>query len=452
MNYKKIFVLSLSLIMLVGCGGASEGSTSNEGSNDKVPPKEEVYTLSVKGTGSKSEINLDSFTSEGGFKLESFDHVYYDDRASGYVKMGSHNNFGSLNFTSTTPVKIKNLSITAKQYYSSKAPKLEVKLGNGETSVANVTSQNDDTYNFSFTGAETTSFSISSMVKEERVYLKSISFTAGVLDDNKPVEPSTPDIEDSTTPSNPNPVGPNNDTYHGSYYTNLDDSLSGDALVIALEKLISNGHRDNGYSGLWGAYKTTDVKPNSNIIWDMYSNCTFHVGKNDQCGSYKREGDCYNREHSIPQSWFNEQSPMKSDVHHIVPTDGYVNNIRSNYPFGEVSSATYTSSNGSKLGKDKNGSGTVFEPIDEYKGDFARMYFYMATRYRSRLKSWNNQPVFSSSYPYMHNKYLDLYRKWAINDPVSQKEIDRNEAAYRYQGNRNPYIDHASYLTRAFGN
>src|SRR5699024_7184453 len=89
----------------------------------------------------------------------------------------------------------------------------------------------------------------------------------------------------------------------------------------------------------------------------------------------------------------NEAQPMKADIHHIFPTDGYVNNRRGNYPFGEVNSPTYTSSNGSKVGPNVYGfsgaySGTVFEPIDEFKGDIARAYFYMATRYENKIANW----------------------------------------------------------------
>src|SRR5690606_39825219 len=91
---------------------------------------------------------------------------------------------------------------------------------------------------------------------------------------------------------------------------------------------------------------------------------------NDQCGNYSGEGSCYNREHLIPQSVFNEGSPMKTDGHHVVPTDGYVNGQRSNHPIGKVSSASWTSTNGSKKGTSAvpGYSGTVFEPIDEFKG------------------------------------------------------------------------------------
>ena len=78
----------------------------------------------------------------------------------------------------------------------------------------------------------------------------------------------------------------------------------------------------------------------------MYSDVTNYTFGTDQCGTYGVEGDCYNREHSVPKSWFSEQSPMKSDVWHVYPTDGKINGMRSNNPFGEVGSGASSSKNG----------------------------------------------------------------------------------------------------------
>ena len=129
-----------------------------------------------------------------------------------------------------------------------------------------------------------------------------------------------------------------------NYYSSVDTS-SKQSLLKSLTKIISTGHVDKGYSALWTAYYTTDVKPGTNYIWDMYSNENYVVGSSKQGANYNSEGDSYNREHSIPQSWFGKKSPMVSDVHHIYPTDGWVNNKRGNYPYGEVRSASYTSNN-----------------------------------------------------------------------------------------------------------
>ncbi|MDD4848718.1 MAG: endonuclease, partial [Bacteroidales bacterium] len=179
-------------------------------------------------------------------------------------------------------------------------------------------------------------------------------------------------------------------------YYNGTENLTGTQLQSKLHTIIDD-HDALSYSQTWDAYYTTDKKANGKV-WDMYSDVpngttpyNFTFGS-DQCGSYSDEGDCYNREHTFPQSWFNEQAPMKSDLFHLYPTDGYVNNRRSNYPMGDVGSASWTSENGCKLGSCSNSgySGTVFEPIDEYKGDFARSFFYMAVRYYNEDNGWDN--------------------------------------------------------------
>ena len=175
-----------------------------------------------------------------------------------------------------------------------------------------------------------------------------------------------------------------------SGYYNSAVGKSGDALRLALQSIISVGTTDVGYAGLWTAYGKTDLNT-SGKIWDMYSNCSFTLSTN-QCGNYKVECDCYNREHTSPQSWFSSAAPMVSDLFNVYPTDGKVNGERNNYPYGEVLTASYTSGNGGKLGSSSmtEYSGTVFEPINEYKGDLARTYLYMATRYASVCQNWSS--------------------------------------------------------------
>jgi len=231
------------------------------------------------------------------------------------------------------------------------------------------------------------------------------------------------------------------------YYDNA-TGKTGETLKTALYNIIKD-HTQRTYDNLWTDFQTTD-KRSDGKVWDMYSNIEFTFGTN-QCGNYSAEGDCYNREHSFPKSWFGgEVTPMYTDLFHLYPTDGYVNGRRSNYPFGEVSSISWTSGNGSKLGTTINYI-TVFEPIDEYKGDFARTYLYMATRYENLIASWKTnttetqQILDGNSYPAFQSWYVTLLLKWNTNDPVSQKEIDRNSAVYSIQGNRNPFIDHPEY-------
>lgn len=226
---------------------------------------------------------------------------------------------------------------------------------------------------------------------------------------------------------------------------------------------IIKGHTDNGYAGLYTTYQTSDVDnfyENDGTVLDMYSEnpsgtdpYNYSTGSTQRCGNYSAEGDCYNREHIIPQSVFSEKSPMVADAHFITPTDGKVNGMRSNYPHGTVSSATYTSQNGSKLGSSSVSgySGTVFEPVNEFKGDIARMYFYFATRYENTVAGYSYAMFDGSSNKVFTTAFLNLLLAWNAQDPVSAREIARNNAIYTRQNNRNPYIDHPEYVNQVWG-
>ena len=242
------------------------------------------------------------------------------------------------------------------------------------------------------------------------------------------------------------------------YYSEIDSTQTGEALATSLHSLSETKHTTKiGYRDLWGLYGTSDVLPGTKVIWDVYSDCIFTLAT-DQAGTYSKEGDAYNREHMIPQSWFNEKTPMVADAHHIFATDGYVNNRRSNYPHGEVSSPTYTSKNGGKLGQSTSTlyTGTVFEPIDEYKGDIARAYMYMAIRYSNELSDWtwvaDAHKIFKGSYPFLTEYSIDMFTKWSHQDPVSDKEYLRNNAIADRQGVRNPFVDHPEYIDKIWTN
>ena len=163
-------------------------------------------------------------------------------------------------------------------------------------------------------------------------------------------------------------------------YYNDANGLIGDELKTALHDIIKD-HNVVSYAGILNAFAYTDCKPNGKL-WDMYSNYEYSLST-DLCEEFEQEGECWNREHAWPQSWFNESNTPRNDLFHVYPTDGFVNQQRGNYPYGEVSNPTYTSGNGSKLGPCATSgySGKVFEPVDEYKGDLARSYFYMSVRY-----------------------------------------------------------------------
>lgn len=236
---------------------------------------------------------------------------------------------------------------------------------------------------------------------------------------------------------------------------------SGYTLKTQLYNIIK-GHIDRGYSGLWTTYSTSDRDKeyeNDNSIIDIYSENPIGVDpykftySTNQCGSYSFEGDCYNREHIIPQSVFNSSSPMVSDAHFIPPTDGKVNGMRSNYPHGKVSTTSWTSKNGSKLGSSAvtGYTGTVFEPINEFKGDIARMYFYFATRYQNTVSTYSYNMFNGTSNQVFTTAFLNMLLQWHAQDPVSAREIARNNAIYTRQGNRNPFIDNPNYVNLIWG-
>ena len=243
-----------------------------------------------------------------------------------------------------------------------------------------------------------------------------------------------------------------------NYYANAEGKQNNE-LKAALSVIITNGYNQRSYDQLWTDFYTTDDRPDG-TVWDMYSNCTFTFGTHQDHGTGGgKECEFYNREHSIPNSWFGGKNyPMYSDLFHLYPTDKYVNNQRDNFPFGETNGgATY--GNGSKRGNgtaESGYTGTVFEPIDEYKGDFARTYFYMTTRYpNTNLSQTEHGEVvftYTNSKSDLTNYAINLFLKWHRNDPVSEKETDRNNTVYDIQKNRNPFIDYPELAEYIWGN
>ncbi len=239
-------------------------------------------------------------------------------------------------------------------------------------------------------------------------------------------------------------VPPVSNDYYGTAYR-----LYGQTLRTALHNII-DGHSVVSYDGLYTAFVSTDSKPNGKV-WDIYSDVPGgtpayeYTHGQKKCGSYSAENNCYNREHSFPDSWLGATNPARSDLFHMYPTDGYVNNRRSNYPFGTISSPSWTSTNGSKVGSNTfpGYSGTVFEPIDEYKGDLARSAMYMSVRYYTEDGGFGSSPATSKSdlLPW----YAQLLYSWAMGDTVSVKEMNRNNAIFAIQKNRNPFIDHPEF-------
>ena len=245
----------------------------------------------------------------------------------------------------------------------------------------------------------------------------------------------------------------------GAQYYNNAFGLNGAPLKTALHDIIKN-HTVITYADLWTAFQQTDTKPDG-TVWDIYTDVP---GGNpvivfqfvtDQCGNYSAEGDCYNREHTWPKEKFGGDNayPMYADLHHIYPTDGWVNNKRAAYPYGMVSNVSYTSlSNASKLGTGNTYAAyndKIFEPIDSFKGDLARTYFYMSTRYENEDAGWDNWTMANGAQ--LTADAITLLLNWHHQDPVSQKELDRNNAVATIQHNRNPFIDYPAFADCIWG-
>ena len=261
----------------------------------------------------------------------------------------------------------------------------------------------------------------------------------------------------------------------GNYYTGLDSSKSCAAFKTILATRIANGAISLSYGDVDAYYNRTDSKPaesgGGNVIIDRYS--SERPGSLDSC-NYRYDVDfcssggtasvqcvCYVKEHVFPSSWFDDQFPMRSDMHLLFPADNYTNNTKSNYPLGHVQTANFTSYNGTKIGSSNTSlnfgfnSTFVFEPIDEFKGDFARIYLYMITRYETVVTGWtfgsSNDVLSGNTYPALDPWILQLCIKWHKQDLPDGLELKRNDSIFAIQGNRNPFVDYPHWAEKVFG-
>lgn len=261
------------------------------------------------------------------------------------------------------------------------------------------------------------------------------------------------------------------------YYDDA-NGKTGYALKTELKKIIDDKDDnlsieflslDLGYGELYTTYETSDIDSyfeNNGTVLDMYSEKPLGMDSyeytyaietpnddRDMGSGGNAEGQFYNREHIIPQSVFNQDSPMRNDAHFVVPSDKFVNSQRGSFPFGVVDIPNWTSTNLSKRGNNLNSgysagyTGTVFEPIDEFKGDIARMHFYFAVRYEDDITTFNSYDMFDGSENQVFSTtFFNILYQWHINDPVSTREQDRNNAIFNRQNNRNPFIDNPNYV------
>ncbi len=260
-------------------------------------------------------------------------------------------------------------------------------------------------------------------------------------------------------------------------YYNAAAGLTCAPLKTALNSIITNGHTQNSYGGLDDIeMPVTDNRLNDagtqTIVYDMYSDnptgpepYTFTFAQFNIGSGTDGEGNGWNKEHSFPNSWFSATSSTGNfpgaDLFHLYPTDMDVNSLRGNYPYGKVATASTTTANGSKLGTSSISfpgySGPVFEPIDAFKGDLARSTLYMVTRYQSEQPSWENLQstgdvvMDGTTWPSIEPSYLQMLLNWHNADPVSAKELKRNNDVFGFQHNRNPFIDHPEYVNLIWG-
>ncbi len=252
------------------------------------------------------------------------------------------------------------------------------------------------------------------------------------------------------------------------------------SLKTALKKITTNGNSPKSYSALWNQYALTDIKPrtvgsgSTNVIYDIYSanpggtdpyqftpGPVTSGGQQDNGTLGTAEGQLYNKEHSVPKSWFNgntSNNGVATDYLFVIPTDKYVNGKRGEMPYAEVLNASNTFMNGTKIGSSAIAgitgdaiSNKVFEPIDSFKGDVARSFFYFITRYEDDMSTWPAnatavQAFGYNTYPSVTIPFLKMMLRWHHLDPVSSKEKTRNDGAYSFQGNRNPFVDHPEYV------
>ncbi len=215
-------------------------------------------------------------------------------------------------------------------------------------------------------------------------------------------------------------------------------------------------HTQLEYYSLSTYFKRSDWHPETEqypggYFWDMYSNYPRTVWSG------------LNREHSMPKSWFGiasgdeNSAPIGSDLHNLYPSDANANSAKNNYALGEADNSSVLTNTIIKVGPNTfpGYNGTVFEPNNEYKGDFARTYMYMVTCYENYAPKWQStgtmSMLYTNTYPTFKPYAVNLLLKWSHEDPVSSKEINRNNAVYELQHNRNPFIDHSELADFIWG-
>lgn len=242
------------------------------------------------------------------------------------------------------------------------------------------------------------------------------------------------------------------------YYQSA-EGKNGAELKTILHQIIANDTTGNlslgsGAGRTWEAFYSTDRDMTTNAVIDMYSpEIRYFPSPNPDFASF---GQDVHIEHSLPRSWWGGSTSVaaNTDLHHLFPADGVTNNAKSNHPLGVVTGTLFFDNGVSKVGNGNYPGYTnrVFEPADEYKGDFARAYLYIATAYQNYSGAWNSPMMDNNTYPVFNNWAIHLLLQWHRQDPVSVKETTRNNVVYSFQNNRNPYIDYPQLAEHVWGN
>ena len=203
--------------------------------------------------------------------------------------------------------------------------------------------------------------------------------------------------------------------------------------------------------GTWQALPFTDHKPGTTGgVWDMYSNCVRYYP--NKLGD---SGCSLNIEHCLPKSWWGGTvNEAYKDLYNLNPSDQRANSQKSNYAPGHVKKGDKFNNGSFKMDAAKSsGYGYIcWEPAEEYRGDFARTYFYMATAYE--YLEWTAYPQYVShgSYLMFSDSIQKVLLDWHRADPVSDKERCRADVISDIQGNRNPFIDYPELVEFIWGN
>lgn len=238
-------------------------------------------------------------------------------------------------------------------------------------------------------------------------------------------------------------------------YYDLAEGKKKETLKTALHNIIRYADvlaYGSGEGHTWYGFTKTDVRPDDGTVWDMYSN-----NRRNFNGYSPASG--MNIEHSFAKSWWGgAKRQAYMDLHHLNPSDSRANSSKGSWPMAVVNGKISTDNGVIKVGKSSCRSGgeiTAWEPHDDYKGDFARVYMYMVTCYEDYASDWTGNSVNqldNNTYPVFEPWAIELLLEWSRQDPVSEKELNRNEAVYEIQGNRNPFIDYPELAEFVWGN